>query len=139
MTKARAAVQAVLDSATEPLSAAGVVATVGSSCDQATVYRALHYLEDTGLSESFVLYCSEHGVERYYASRKSAHRHWFHCESCHRFIDLGACRIGGIVADVERDMGLKVTKHTMYLSGICAECARRESTKRGEASIQTAP
>lgn len=139
MTRARKAVMATLDSATEPLSAAGVVATVGSSCDQATVYRALHYLEDAGLSESFVLYCSEHGVERYYASRKSTHRHWFHCESCHRFIDLGACRIGGIVADVEREMGLKVTKHTMYLSGICADCAKRDRPARGAVPTRTGP
>lgn len=130
---------AILDSATEPLSAAGVVATVGSRCDLATVYRALHYLEDAGLSESFVLYCSEHGVERYYVSRKSTHRHWFHCESCHRFIDLGACRIGCIVADVEREMGLKVTKHTMYLSGICADCANRDRSARGVVPTRTSP
>lgn len=134
MTKARAAVLAALDSATEPLSAAGVVAKVGSRCDQATVYRALHYLEGSGLSESFVLYCSAHGVERYYVSRRSAHRHWFHCESCHRFIDLGSCRIGGIVSDVERDLGLRVTKHTMYLSGICANCS-----EQGADPTRTAP
>lgn len=122
MTKARAAVLAALDGAAEPLSASGVVTRLADHCDQATVYRALHHLEETGRAESFVLYCSEHGVERYYASASAPHRHWFHCESCHRFVDLGACRIGGLVADVERELGLHVTRHTMYLSGICADC-----------------
>jgi len=122
MTRARTAVLAALDGATEPLSAAGVVSKLADTCDQATVYRALHFLEEAGRAESFVLYCSEHGVERYYASASAPHRHWFHCESCHRFVDLGACRIGGLVADVERELGLHVSRHTMYLSGTCADC-----------------
>jgi len=54
MTRARAAVLATLDAATEPLSAAGVVTRLADCCDQATVYRALHHLEETGRAESFV-------------------------------------------------------------------------------------
>ncbi len=122
MTKARTAVQETLEAAGEPLSAADVVTRCGNSCDQATVYRALHYLEDIGQAESFVLHCREHGVERYYSSSASQHRHWFHCESCHRFIDLGACKIGGIVSAVESDLDIKVTRHTLYLTGVCKGC-----------------
>jgi Fur family transcriptional regulator, ferric uptake regulator len=124
MTRARAAVLAALDSASEPLSAAGVAQAIEGVCDQATVYRALHYLEEEGLAESFVLQCSEHGVERYYASRRSNHRHWFHCESCHRFIDLGACKVGGVVDRVERELGVRVARHTLYMTGSCPECSR---------------
>ena len=133
MTRARAAVLAALDTATEPLSAASVASRVAVACDMATVYRALHHLEETGFAESFVLYCTEHGVERFYASAHSAHaalaahRPWFHCESCHRFVDLGACKIGGLVAEVERELDLRVTKHTMYLTGICGDCAKRRA------------
>lgn len=122
MTKARSAVMDVLLKADEPLSASGVLEAIGGSCDQATVYRSLHHLEDAALAESFVLYCSEHGIERYYASVHSAHRHWFHCEACHRFVDLGACRMDGLVAQFESELGLSVTRHTMYLSGLCAAC-----------------
>lgn len=125
MTKAREAVLAALDAASEPLSAAGAIAALGGACDQATVYRALHYLEESGRAESFVLQCDEHGVERYYVSRGSAHRHWFHCESCHRFTDLGACRIGGLVKQVERELGLRVARHTLYMTGQCSRCARK--------------
>ncbi|MDX9898186.1 MAG: transcriptional repressor [Spirochaetia bacterium] len=122
MTKARSAVMDVLVQAGQPLSASGVMEAIEGSCDQATVYRSLHHLEEAGLAESFVLYCSEHGIERYYASCHSAHRHWFHCESCHRFIDLGECRMDGLVSEFESDLGLSVTRHTMYLSGLCAAC-----------------
>jgi Fur family transcriptional regulator, ferric uptake regulator len=123
LTKARIAVLAALDAARAPLSAAEVAESLDGACDQATVYRALHYLEETGRAESFVFSCSEHGVERYYASRRAAHRHWFHCESCHRFIDLGECRIGGLVSRLERELGLRVDRHTMYLTGTCGDCA----------------
>jgi Fur family transcriptional regulator, ferric uptake regulator len=123
MTRARLAVLAALDAAAEPLSAAGVIAAIGCACDQATVYRALHYLEESGCAESFVLQCDEHGVERYFASRSAAHRHWFHCVACHRFIDLGACRIGGMIGEVERELGVRVARHTLYMTGTCPSCA----------------
>jgi len=124
VTKARAAVLAAMDAAPRPLAAADVVAFLGGACDQATVYRALHYLEGSGYLESFVLHCVEHGVERYYVSRKAAHRHWFHCEACHCFIDIGACKVGGLVSEVEREFGVKVSRHTFYMTGLCASCAK---------------
>lgn len=125
MTKSREAVLAALDAASEPLSASLVIAALGGACDQATVYRALHYLEESGRAESFVLQRDERGVERYYVSAAAAHRHWFHCEACHRFVDLGACRIGGLVKQVERDLGVSVMRHTLYMTGRCPRCARR--------------
>jgi len=128
MTKARSAVLATLEGSSEPLTAAGVSDSLSGLCDLATVYRALHWLEGSGAVESFALYCSEHGMERYYASRRSAHRHWFHCESCHRFVDLGACTIEKLVESLGRDRGLQVRHHTMYLTGLCTDCSRQSST-----------
>jgi Fur family transcriptional regulator, ferric uptake regulator len=127
MTKARAAALSAITTATVPLSAAGVLAATGACCDQATVYRALHYLESAGLAESFILHCDEHGTERYYVSAAAAHRHWFHCEACHCFIDLGACRLGGLVHDLEKEQGLKVRTHVMYLTGLCRNCQNTNS------------
>jgi len=131
MTKARRAARAALEAATEPLSAAGVLAAIGACCDQATVYRTLHYLESSGFAESFVLHCDEHGTERYYVSASTVHRHWFHCESCHRFIDLGACRLGGIVKDLEEALDLKVSRHIMYLTGLCENCQKNSPAFAG--------
>ncbi len=122
MTRARAAVLSAIDAAATPLAAADVVATLAGICDQATVYRALHHLENGGNLESFVLYCAEHGVERYYVTRKAAHRHWFHCESCHCFLDIGTCKVGGLVSTVERELGVRVSQHTFYMTGLCPSC-----------------
>jgi Fur family ferric uptake transcriptional regulator len=115
-------VLAALTVATEPLSTAGVLAVVGESCDQATVYRALDYLESAGRAESFVLRCSEHGTERYFVSSGRPHRHWFHCESCHRFIDIGACALDGLMAELERERGFRIRGHTLYFTGCCPAC-----------------
>ena len=123
MTKAREAALGVLNSATEPLSASLVLRSISVPCDQATVYRALRWLEERGFAESFALHCEEHGTERYYVRSAEIHRHWFHCESCHRFIDLGACRIEGLSAQLEKDLGVRINRHILYFVGCCPSCA----------------
>jgi len=115
-------VLSALDAAAEPLSASGVLAAVKDGCDQATVYRSLDYLETAGKAESFVLRCAEHGTERYFVSSGRPHRHWFHCECCHRFIDIGACALDGLVAELETERGFSVRAHTLYFTGLCPDC-----------------
>ncbi len=128
MTKARQAVIEVLASSAEPLSAAAVFQYLGSCCDQATVYRTLHYLEEHGFADSFILHCEEHGTERYYTAlaggdgKPAPHRHWFHCERCHRFIDLGGCKIDRLVSEYETEYGIQVKSHTLYFTGLCGGC-----------------
>jgi Fur family transcriptional regulator, ferric uptake regulator len=129
VTKARAAVLAAVDAAPRPLSAADVAEALSGVCDQATVYRALHYLEGVGDLESFVLYCAEHGVERYYVTRKADHRHWFHCESCHRFLDIGTCKVGGLVSEAEAEFGFRVSSHSFYMTGTCSRCLKSKGKK----------
>ncbi len=132
MTRARREILAILRAAASPLSAVEVIRSFpgGTGPDQATVYRALHWLEDGGYAESFVLHCLEHGTERYYAAildesgRALAHRHWFHCVSCHRFTDLGECGLEGLIAGYENDLGVKINAHTLYCTGVCGPCAK---------------
>jgi Fur family ferric uptake transcriptional regulator len=101
---------------------------IGVCCDQVTVYRSLHFLEENGLADSFILHCAEHGTERYYTavdSQKdgsSGHHHWFHCEICHRFLDLGDCQLHTLVAGYEATHQITVKSHTLYFTGICADC-----------------
>ena len=132
MTKSRKAILQVLESAKVPLSASDVAASVSCDCDQATVYRTLHYLEDHDLATSFVLHCEKHGTERYYSAVAAAgcHHHWFHCESCHRFIDLGACSLEPVLRELENRHGLEVLSHTFFLTGICPDC--RKARRTGE-------
>jgi Fur family ferric uptake transcriptional regulator len=123
MTIARQTVLETLDAALWPLSAAEIVSRVHSLCDQATVYRALHYLEAHEKIESFVLHCKSHGTERYFVSRLRPHRHWFHCQQCHCFIDLGECQLGKLVTALEQEKQVTITGHSLYFTGLCQACA----------------
>ncbi|MDX9783137.1 MAG: transcriptional repressor [Spirochaetia bacterium] len=126
MTKARQAIKLLLDKAEKPLSALDLGQGLEGLCDLATVYRSLHYLEEKGFAESFVLHCSAHGTERYYVSREAPHRHWFHCERCHRFVDLGACRIGPLLKSMEADAGVQIRHHALYATGLCEACSEKQ-------------
>ena len=111
----------VLQASRRPVTVARLQDELG--CSRATVYRALRWLEERGFAESFALHCEEHGTERYYVRSAETHRHWFHCESCHRFIDLGACRIEGLSAQLEKDLGVRINRHILYFVGCCPSCA----------------
>jgi Fe2+ or Zn2+ uptake regulation protein len=116
-----------LATASAPVAAGDVARGLEGLCDLATVYRTLHRLERTGKVESFAFECRERGIERYYQRRQTPHRHFFHCESCHRFIDVGSCRLSQLTRDLERDLGARIEAHTLYFTGRCAAC-RTEDT-----------
>ena len=134
MTKARQEVLSILCEATEPLPASAIVGKIISSMDQATVYRALHFLEENGFAESFVLHCTSHGTERYYTvvekSGDSTHHHWFHCEQCHSFTDLGSCILSSVIPEYEKKFLIKVNTHTVYVTGLCSTCLSSNQTDK---------
>ena len=132
MTNARKATLDILNAAEKPLSASEIGERISIVCDPVTIYRTLHYLEEHDYASSFVLHCTEHGTERYYTATTTTnsacnHHHWFHCEQCHTFIDLGNCRIESLVNGYEEELGIRVTGHTLYLTGICPDCAKKKS------------
>ncbi len=124
MTKIRQATLTVLQGATYPLSANEVFSKIPLPCNPATIYRTLHYLEEKEYAHSFVLHCSGHGTERYYTLTPpdNQHHHWFHCEQCHCFIDLGNCALHSLIKDYQTKLGFEVTSHTLYVTGRCATC-----------------
>ncbi|MDD4574232.1 MAG: transcriptional repressor [Sphaerochaeta sp.] len=123
MTKARKAILARLKSAKQPISVTELAKQLSDFCNPATVYRNLHYLESNNLATSFVLHCSDHGTERYYSAKEGkGHHHWFHCESCHQFIDLGGCFYTEQMRQFETKHGFTVHDHTFYLTGVCEDC-----------------
>lgn len=121
MTKARRAILDVLEQAHEPISVADLSKKLADFCDPATVYRNVRYLENKNLATSFILHCSEHGTMRYYTAYE--HHHWFHCEQCHCFIDLGTCAFEREMKQFEKEHGFTVRDHTFYLTGMCQNCS----------------
>ena len=125
MTKARKAILEALKASVQPVTAMMLAKEPSLSYDQATVYRNLHYLDELGMAQSFILHCTEHGTERYYSYRRSdcgIHHHWFHCEKCHRFIDLGSCGYDEQMHAWEKKWDFTITDHTFFLTGICSAC-----------------
>ena len=125
MTKPRKALLEVLRMSHEPVPASHLLQHPSIRFDQATVYRNLHYLEEKGMADSFILHCTEHGTERYYSYRScedGVHHHWFHCRTCHRFIDLGDCQYDEQLARWEQAYGFTVSDHTFFLTGQSKNC-----------------
>ncbi|MCB5231188.1 MAG: transcriptional repressor [Sphaerochaetaceae bacterium] len=122
MTKARKATLDVLKRAKQPLSATEVHKIIKLKCDVVTVYRNLNYLEEIGEATSFVYSCSETGTQRYYTDK---HSHFFHCEKCHSFINLGSCKLDPILKEYRNDFNLIINNHTLNLSGICPACSKK--------------
>ena len=122
MTKARQSILDLLLQVKEPISASDLAKQMEYACDPATVYRNLHYLEDHDLATSFILHCSEHGTERYYCAQEGVHHHWFHCEKCHCFIDIGSCLYEEQLKRFEEEHDFIIHDHTFFLTGICHAC-----------------
>ncbi len=128
MTKAREYILSLLRASEIPLSAQDISERKEMPMNSVTIYRTLHYLEERGLCESFPLTCTEKGTERYYAvihheeDGTCIHHHWFHCEECHSFIDLGSCRINSLIDQYEKDFSVSVSHHSLSLTGTCSRC-----------------
>lgn len=90
---------------------------------QATVYRTLKLLVDSGLADTIdtgdgaVLYEHAYGHEH--------HDHLF-CVNCDRKIEIYDNAIEERQEAVAEEHGFKLTRHRMYLFGVCPECAADE-------------
>ncbi|MEM5946985.1 transcriptional repressor [Spirochaetia bacterium 38H-sp] len=123
MTRIRQSVLDIVKKAQTPLSAAGVLARMSETCHQATIYRALKYLEAKGHLQSFVLPCEEHGTEKYYmGSAAGSHKHWFHCTSCHSFLPLSDCTLSDTIYKLEKEKNISIRGHVLYFTGLCEDC-----------------
>ncbi|MCX7788063.1 MAG: transcriptional repressor [Spirochaetes bacterium] len=128
MTKARKTILDTVEDSPVPLSASEIHKKITRPMDLVTVYRSLKYLEDNGFLESFSFTCTDKRTERYYYRRREPHVHFFHCEQCHTFLDLGKCELDTQVIRLETQFGVRIATHTLYFTGICARCLNvRES------------
>ena len=125
MTKKRALILEQIRDSIQPLSAQQLYEKLKGSLDQATLYRGLRFLEERRDITSFLLDCSERGIERYYSSSRGHHSHYMHCVSCHSFTAVGNCPLKGLDT-LEKETGFKVEEHFLTLKGICRKCREKE-------------
>ena len=89
----------------------------------ATVYRALAFLEDSKLISSISL---NNDGKKFEPSSKEHHDHII-CTKCNKIIEFVDNDIEKRQEAVAKKYDFKLQSHTMYLYGICADCANKTS------------
>ena len=89
---------------------------------QATVYRTLKLLSESGIAQEVDF---SDGVVRY--EHKYGHEHHDHliCNSCGKNIEVLDRQIEDLQEKIARKHGFTLTGHKMYLNGICRDCRKK--------------
>lgn len=84
----------------------------------ATVYRALAFLEESGLISSIAL---DKDGKKFESNSKEHHDHII-CTNCNSIIEFMDEDIEQKQEEIAQKLGFKLNNHTMYLYGICKNC-----------------
>ena len=120
-TSQREAIRDALVDASGPLLPEEILWAARKACatlGQATVYRALRTLEETGDVQKVII---GDGRPRYEAKR--AHHHHFHCRKCERVYDIAGCVTSPATLGENLPSGFELEAHELVLYGVCAACA----------------
>lgn len=96
------------------------VKTLDSSVGQATVYRTMKLLCDSGLAREVQF---GDGVSRYEQRLGSEHHDHLICERCGLTIEVVDEDIENLQEALARRHGFTPTRHHLYLYGICPTCS----------------
>lgn len=99
------------------------VRRVDPSIGQATVYRTLKLLAESGVAAQVDF---NEGLARYEQGLGVAHHDHLICERCRRTIEIVDERIERLQVDLARSNGFELTGHRMDLYGICPDCRGRK-------------
>lgn len=124
-TRQRKNVYAVLQEATEPLTAVQIYhlsekLAEGGEYALSTIYRILAAFEEKGLV-SKTAWMGDGTVV--YELDRGEHTHYAVCLECHKRIALQSCPFAHIHLDRETD-GFTVTGHKLELYGYCRDCRK---------------
>ncbi len=100
-----------------------------ASIGQATVYRTLKLLADSGLAKAVEF---GDGAVRYEILYGQTHHDHLICEVCGLNVEVVDPSIERLQEEVASRHGFTLTGHKLYLYGICPEC-RKKSAKRSVA------
>lgn len=92
------------------------------SVGQATVYRTLKLLNESGLIEPLDF---ADGVTRYEMSYGESHHDHLICEKCGKNIEIFDETIEHRQEELAKEHGFKLLRHKMYLYGICSDCKHK--------------
>lgn len=124
ITGPRAAILEILRTHPHPLTSREILrALPGERCDLATVYRAMHLLEEMGLVKRF-----DFGdrVARFelVGEGDDGHHHHLVCTRCSEVIELDECAMREMEQQIAAQNGFKAVTHRLEFFGICPGCQR---------------
>lgn len=90
-----------------------------ASIGQATVYRTLKLLADSGLAKAVEF---GDGAMRYEILFGQTHHDHLICEECGKNVEVVDPAIERLQEEVARRHGFALTGHKLYLYGLCPEC-----------------
>ncbi|MEF2229617.1 MAG: Fur family transcriptional regulator [Pseudodesulfovibrio sp.] len=93
------------------------------SIGQATVYRTLKLLSESGLVEPLDF---ADGLTRYELSYGEEHHDHLICERCGRNIEILDETIEKRQEQLAKEQGFTLLRHKMYLYGICPDCRKQK-------------
>ncbi|WP_319583965.1 Fur family transcriptional regulator [uncultured Pseudodesulfovibrio sp.] len=93
-----------------------------ASIGQATVYRTLKLLSDSGLIEPLDF---ADGVTRYEPCYGKDHHDHLICEHCGKNIEIVDEVIERRQEQLAKEHGFTLIRHKMYLYGVCPECRKK--------------
>lgn len=96
-----------------------IVKKVDKSIGQATVYRTLKLLSESGLAKEVNF---GDGVTRYEQKYGYSHHDHIICEECGKALAVVDEKIEELQEKLAESHGFVLTHHEMYLYGICADC-----------------
>ena len=85
------------------------------SLNQATVYRNLKYLLESG----WIRTVHHPELGNLYEMAQKEHHHHFHCRSCERVFDLPGCALNETKSTPP---GFVAERHEVFLFGVCSSC-----------------
>ncbi|MGE4504508.1 MAG: transcriptional repressor, partial [Desulfovibrionaceae bacterium] len=96
------------------------------SIGQATVYRTLKLLEDSGLAEAVDF---GDGVARYEPHTEGGHHDHLICEQCGKNVELMDPEIERLQEEAAKRHGFSLSRHKMYLFGLCDDCRAKAKSR----------
>ena len=88
------------------------------SIGRASVFRTLELLIKLGI----VWTSGQGGSTIHYMVMPGGHHHHIVCKHCNKLIEFPDCRLGTLLADLEREYGVQVEGHLLEVYGVCREC-----------------
>jgi len=122
ITGPRKAVLDILRKQAHPLTNREILAVMPvRQCDLATIYRAIHLLEELGMVKQFDF---GDGIARYelVGGRSAEHHHHLVCTRCSQVVEIEDCFSAQMEKRIAARNGFRHVTHKLEFFGICPGC-----------------